>query len=367
MSLPTRLAGRPVPPSLSSLSSLSSLGSAAPLPASGSTDTVVPTPGPTSSLTSVPLAGAVLVATLLLAACGGGGDSTAPAAATPPPVTGSPPASGPPAQTLPVSIAFAAKAGQADVRCGSPIAALGTGATAAELRDLRFYVSEVALVTDQEVAVPVVLTPSTWQTDSVALIDLEDATGACAEAGTALTHATIEGTVAAGTYTGVRFTVGVPAALNHSDYAVATAPMDVQAMAWSWQAGRKFLQIEVDPAGGLARPAPAAPAKSFYAHLGSTGCVGNPVTGETVSCARSNRMAFHSHGFDQASQRIIVDLATLLATSNLAADGGGAPGCMSGSTDPECAPIFSALKIDLESGQSIDDGHGQTLFRVEAK
>ena len=321
-------------------------------------------------LPSSRLAGAVLAGALMLAACGGGSDSPAPTGASPAPApsgNASPPAGAPPAQGQPVSIAFAAKAGQADVRCGSPIAALGTGATAAELRDLRFYVSEIALVTDQDVAVPVALTPSNWQTDTVSLIDLEDATGACAEAGTALTHATIDGAVAPGTYTGIRFTIGLPPALNHSDYAVAAAPLDVQAMAWSWQAGRKFLQIEVDPIGGLARPSPAAPGKSFYTHLGSTGCLGNPVSGETVTCARSNRMAFHAHDFDQASQRIVIDLATLLANSNLAADGGGAPGCMSGGTDPECAPIFSALKIDLDSGQPIDDGHGQTLFRVEAK
>lgn len=341
-------------------------------PSSSVTSSVAssPAPGPSSIpplISSSRLASTALAATLLLAACGGGGggDNGTPSGTNPPVATDGGGSS--PAQTLPVSIAFAAKAGDAEVRCGAPIAALGTGATAAELRDLRFYVSEIALVTDQGTAVPVALTPGDWQTDSVALIDLEDGTGACAAAGTAQTHAAIDGTIAAGTYTGIRFTVGVPGALNHSDYAVASAPLDVQAMAWSWQAGRKFLQIELDPVGGLARPAPAAPAISFYAHLGSTGCVGNPVTGETVACARSNRMAFQAQGFDQGSQRIVVDLATLFATSNLAADGGGAPGCMSGSTDPECGPLFSALKIDLESGQAIGDGQGQALFRVEQK
>lgn len=40
---------------------------------------------------------------------------------------------------------------------------------------------------------------------------------------------------------------------------------------------------------------------------------------------------------------------------------------MSGATDPECVPIFSALKIDLTTGRSINEGSGQTVFRTEAK
>lgn len=323
----------------------------------------LPLPAPTGRVFSLPAT--ALVAALLLAGCGGSSDD-APAATADAPAAGTP-APSPAASPRAVAIQFAARAGAAPVACGSPIAALGTGGTAAELHDLRFYVSGVSLLTAQDAEVPVTLTPDDWQNDQVSLIDLEDGSGACAEAGTAATNASVRGTVPPGNYTGVKFTVGVPQALNHSDYAVATKPMDVQALAWSWQAGRKFLQIEVNPAGGLARPAPAAPSTTFYVHLGSTGCTGNPVTGETVNCSRPNRMDFHAHAFDPASQQIVVDLAGLFATSNLTTDGGSAPGCMSGATDPECGPIFQALQIGLENGLAIDQGHAQTLFKVESK
>ncbi|GAD22065.1 MbnP family copper-binding protein [Acidovorax sp. MR-S7] len=296
---------------------------------------------------------AVAAIPLILAACGGGGggDSAAPAPTGPQSIT----------------IDFAAKAGSQNVQCGTPITGLGTGGVTAELHDLRFYVSNVALLNEKDEPVSVTLDVNDWQTKEVALIDLEDAKGACADAGTSATNFQIKGTVPAGTYKGVKLTVGVPASLNHTDYAVAAKPMDVQALAWSWQAGRKFAQIEVNPQGGVARPAPAAPGSTFYVHLGSTGCTGNPVTGETVSCARPNRMDFHFHEFNTATQKIVLDLAGLYAGSDLGTDLGGAPGCMSGATDPECEPIYKAMKLDLVTGKPIDDGHGQTVFRTEAK
>lgn len=304
----------------------------------------------TFSLRNLALSAAVA---LTLAACGGGGSSE--------------PAVEAPAGPQSITIDFAAMAGSQSVQCGTPITGLGTAAVTAELHDLRFYVSHAALLNDKDEAVPITLEANDWQNGQLTLIDLENAAGACADKGTAATNTQIRGTVPAGTYKGVKVTIGVPGALNHSDYAVAAKPLDVQAMAWSWQAGRKFAQIEVNPVGGVARPAPAAPGATFYVHLGSTGCTGNPVTGETVSCERPNRMDFHFHEFNPASQKIVVDLAALFKGTDLGTDLGSAPGCMSGSTDPECAAIFSVMKLDLATGKPVDEGHGQTLFRVEAK
>lgn len=272
----------------------------------------------------------------------------------------------PPAQALQqVSIAFAAKAHGVPVACGTPITGLGTTGATAELRDLRFYVSEIALIDDAGRAVALELTPGDWQTRDLALIDLADDAGACAQ-GSATTNAQVLGQVPPGHYRGLRFTVGVPHALNHSNVATAARPLDVQAMAWSWQAGRKFLQVEVNPSGGVLRPAGhAAHGRSFLLHLGAAGCKGNPVTGETVSCERPNRMDVRIGAFDPARQRIVLDLASLYAGSNLREDRGGALGCMSSTADPECAPIFGALGIALSTGQP--SAGGQTVFHAEAR
>ncbi len=305
------------------------------------------------------LIGLIVAPALALTACGGGSGSTATPAAQPQAVT----------------IQFALKAGATPVSCGTPINGLGIGGKTAQLQDLRFYVSDVHLMTANDTQVPVTLTEDgQWQHDGSALIDMENGLGDCKN-GTAATNLTLRGTVPAGNYTGVGFTVGLPVAQNHSNVATAPAPLDVSALAWSWQSGRKFFQLELNPDGGVLTPAndtatppvPATTSSTFYVHLGAADCTGSPALGETAICARPNRMAFHSHAFNASTQQIVLDLSTLLAGSDLSRNAGGAPGCMSSVTDPECTPLFSALKIDLATGLPIDSGHGQQLFRVEPK
>lgn len=309
------------------------------------------------------LSAAVIALPLMLAACGGGGGGGSSDSGSETPGAPDPTPAGP----RNVVIDFSAEAAGQPVRCGSEITGIGTGQVPVQLRDLRFYVSNIALITDKNEAIGLDLERNDWQTRELVLIDLEDGTGACADVGTPELNHQIRGKVPAGTYKGVRMTIGVPPSLNHTDYAVADKPLDIQAMAWSWQAGRKFAKIEVDPEGGVARPAPAAPGKTFYVHLGSTGCTGNPVTGETVSCARPGRMDFALPDFEDDKHQVVLDIAKLFAGSNVNEDRGGAPGCMSGMNDPECEAIFHALQIDLITGRPIHDGRDQSVLRIEAK
>jgi uncharacterized repeat protein (TIGR04052 family) len=290
-----------------------------------------------------------------LAACGGSDDA---------PVNPGPQA---------VSIEFASYAGSAAVRCGTIVNQLGSGAVDAQIKDFRFYISNVKLIRSDGSKVALTLGANDdWNLTSggnaLTLIDLEDASGSCAD-GTAAMNATVKGTVPAATYTGIEMTMGVPFPLNHSDYATATKPLDIQAMAWSWQAGRKFAKIEVtDPAGTTGTWS----AKTFNVHLGSTGCTGNPASGETVSCTAPNRMDLSFSSFNPATQKIAVDLRALLAGTDITVNKAGAAGCMSGGTDPECPKVFESLAIEWKpdgsgSGQPINGGAAQTLFRVIAK
>jgi uncharacterized repeat protein (TIGR04052 family) len=292
-----------------------------------------------------------LVATTVLSACGGGGDA------------------GP----RDVTLEFGAFSGTTAIKCATPVVGLGNGAVTAQVKDFRFYVSNVRLVRADGSEEPLVLGPNdAWNLtsggDRVTLVDLEDATGSCA-GGTAATNALVKGTVPAGAYTGVKFTMGVPFALNHTDYAAAPQPLDSQAMAWSWQAGRKFAKIEVtDPDGA----AGTWTAKTFNVHLGSTGCTGNPASGQTVSCSAPNRMEVSLGAFDAATQKIAVDVQALLAGTDITVNRAGAAGCMSGGTDPECPNVFRSMAIDWKAdgtgtGQPIAGGASQTLFRAIAK
>lgn len=275
-----------------------------------------------------------------------------------------------------VVLEFAAVAGHTPIACGTVVRGLGTGAVDAQVKDLRFYISEVALLKADGTAVPLALGANDdWNVTAgahrVTLIDLENATGACS-GGTAATNAFVRGTVPAGQYVGLKMAMGVPFALNHtlySDVNTAKPPLDIAAMAWSWQAGRKFSKIEVtDPAGANGTWS----AKTFTVHLGSTGCTGNPATGETVQCKAPNRMAASLAAFDPAKQKIAVDLQALLAGNDITRNQGGAAGCMSGGTDPECAGVFKALALDWKAdgtgtGLPVNGGAAQTVFRAIAK
>lgn len=311
----------------------------------------------------------VVAAAALLSACGGGGEDTTPKR---------------------VEIRFAAVNGTQPVACGTRLPSVGTAGVAADVHDLRFYVSQLALINDKGTAVPVTLDSNAWQLtqgdEAVTLIDLEDASGKCANAdNTKEMNAVVTGTVPAGTYVGLSAQMGVPETLNHSAIAGGKAPLDIAAMAWSWQSGRKFSKIEIDPVGGITTaPTSSNPhggsANTFYVHLGSTGCaakvdangaaVKDPAGNPVYTCAAPNRMAFTLPAFDASKQNVVLDIGKLFSGSNVTKDGGGPIGCMSGTTDPECPAIFSQLQIAYGAGASglpINGGAAQQLFSARAK
>lgn len=323
-----------------------------------------------------------------------------------------------------VAIRFALAAGDQPVECGRDIAGLGTGGQPAQLRDARFYISAPALIDAAGREVPIELEQNDWQYANVALLDFENKTGKCV--GTADVNDTIKGSAPRGRYKGMSFVVGVPSlvrdkdgkdvVLNHSNFATAPAPLDLQSMSWNWQAGRKFIKIEVDPAGGVTRPPlkPKSPAdvvngagaqggpgaapdggapvmadapkaaplrvnedgtitvSTWMLHLGSTGCRGDAVKGEITSCANPNRIPVKLASFDAARQRVVLDLKPLFAGIDLGKDKGFSTGCMSGPADPECTPMFENLGLRLketapdanDAGQS--DGAPTKIFRSEA-
>lgn len=326
-----------------------------------------------------------------------------------------------------VVISFGLSAGGQGVGCGPDIKGLGKNHVDAKLHDARIYISGLALIDRSGREIPVELEQNDWQYADTALLNFADKSGACK--GMTTLNDSIKGTVPPGHYEGLVFTVGVPSlvkgedgkdvVLNHSNFATAPAPLDIQAMAWNWLAGRKFIKIEVDPAGGVTRPplpqrpkqtASAAPAPgatsdaangsdpakadptksdppeavkvnadgtvtvaTWMLHLGSTGCKGDPLTGEIISCSAANRVPVRFAAFNPDKQRVVLDLETLFAGVDLNRDTGGATGCMSGPFDGECPPIFEKLGLNLkETAPDANDAGrpsktGVKIFRVESK
>jgi uncharacterized repeat protein (TIGR04052 family) len=258
----------------------------------------------------------------------------------------------PPAQA--VEISFALVHGDQPVSCGQTMANLGKDHTSARLRDARFYVQDIALIGPSGALIPVTLAKTDWQTDAapagdVALLDFETGRDGCV--GTPSTNTTLIGTVPEGRYVGLSFVVGVPESLNHTSVETAPPPLDSAALGWSWQAGRKFIKVEVDPDGGVQKP-DRSTASTWFFHLGSTDCSGNPTIDNDVTCNRPNRVTVTFAAFNPSSQAIALDLDRLFSQSVISADQGQAVGCMSGPTDPDCFALFKQLGLSLPTGQT---------------
>lgn len=244
----------------------------------------------------------------------------------------------------PVTIRFAAQVGSQAFACGQTYTGLGSPATTATPSDFMLYVSNVRLLTSNGTEVPVTLTPDNkFQADNVTLIDFAagGAGTACANA-TSDTNNQIVGTVPAGTYTGLRFELGLPFEKNHQDQTTAAGPYSVSRMFWSWNAGYKAVRLDLNT-GGFPT--------GWFIHLGSTGCTPTG-TASTVptTCTAPNRPTVTLTNFDASRDRVVADVAQLLASSNLNANQGGPAGCMSGTTDLDCPAIFSSFGLPFNGG-----------------
>lgn len=256
-----------------------------------------------------------------------------------------------------VEIRFAAKVGATAFSCASTYADMGSSNATWVPLDFRLYVHDVRLLTASGAEVPLTLTQDgTFQYQNLALLDFEDRSGTCAN-GNAPTNAVVRGTLPAGMtgpFNGVRFTLGVPFALNHGDAATQPSPLNLTSLWWNWQGGHKFLRIDgriTDASGAVLVP-------SWNIHLGSTGCNGTAAGGVTM-CTNPNRPTVTLMGFDPTRNTVVADLDRLVAGSNLSRSV-AAPGCMSDPGDSDCARVFANLGIPFGGMPG-----AQSFFRVE--
>ncbi len=250
----------------------------------------------------------------------------------------------------PVAIPFAAEIGGKPFACDASYADLGSTKATVQAVDFRLFVSEVALVRADGSLQPVALDQDgQWQLDDLALLDFEDATGACAN-GTAGTNTTLRGTVPEGDYTGLAFTIGVPFAQNHGDPTVSPAPLNTTAMFWNWQGGYKFLRIDLVPeamaSASKGVTEGASNAKGWFLHLGSTLCEAASKTTAPTACANPNRIAIRLDGFDPAVNTVVIDPAAVVAEADLTVNAPDtSPGCMAFLKDADCLTVMARLGL----------------------
>ncbi len=267
-----------------------------------------------------------------------------------------------------IELRFAAQVGDEAFGCDKTFMGLGTADSMATPLDFRLYLHDVRLVDSTGKQWPLDVTDDgLWQRDGLVLLDFEDKTGTCIN-GTTPTNRFVRGTIDPGhdepTITGVTFKLGVPFELNHADVATAASPLNLSGLFWNWQGGYKFARLDLSVMGAM--PVEGGEgghgAGGFNIHLGSTGCDLDAGTQTVSSCAAPNRGTIALTDYDHTTDTIVIDLAEAVKGLDLSTDGGGAPGCMSGKDDPECASIFAAFGIDLTTG---GPAQSQSAFRVE--
>ena len=261
-----------------------------------------------------------------------------------------------------ITISFALKAGDRDISCHDSHILLGADNSPTSIRDARLYISNVRLIDKTGKEYPLNLTQNEWQYMNVALLDFEDATGKCD--GNPQTNTSITGTSAVKNIQSIAFDIGVPVSgkdktgkrvsLNHSNTETSPSPLNIAAMAWNWQGGRKFTKFELAPDEGVKRKNDTI--KIWTIHLGSTDCAGNPASDEDLKCSSPNRVEVKLDAFNPQKDKVVFDFKTLYVKAHITKDDYGAAGCMSFAGDPECEPIFAQLGLRLKpSSEEVKD------------
>ncbi len=168
--------------------------------------------------------------------------------------------------------------------------------------------------------------------------------------------------------------VGVDATkvdLNHADATIAPSPLNLTSLFWNWQAGYKFLRIDLATSG---RPQDITPGDmpkfgdraasnrlGFAIHLGSTVCAADSPTKSPAPCANPNRPVVEFANFDPARDIVIADLGAVLEGVDVDTNQSESPaGCMSTPNDGDCNPLMRNFGLTF-AGQ----GGQQKFFRVQ--
>lgn len=241
-------------------------------------------------------------------------------------------------------------------RCGQSYNGATGLRTGFELADARLFLSEIELYRNESGTwESLELMESPWQHEGVVLLDYENARGACESFGSQGTNEMIVGRLPKGSYGGLRFTVGVPAAQNHIDPTTAKGPLAETGMFWTWQGGYKFLKVDLSLEGGT----------RYNVHLGSTGCKSAaPMIAPDTACARPNRSRITLFPFDPYSEELELVLdALMVATPHKATE--RSPGCMGSLEEAaHCEELMPRLGLNPSSGSCEEDCSQQEFFRA---
>lgn len=257
-------------------------------------------------------------------------------------------------------IQFEAMVGDQAFDCTKEYSNIGMDKGTLKPLDLRIYIHNVRLIrADNGEEVPFTLTEDeNFQGAGVAMLDFENGAGSCKN-GTSELNVTLKGMAPKYAYKGIKFVMGVPTSLNHQDLTATPAPLNVTTMSWSWKAGRIFMSAMGRNDKGI-----------HLVHIGSTGCKGDPETGDSVTCSKPNRPEMVLNAFDPAMNKVIVDWGKIFSKSTVGAsvtdcrefEGVKYCGCHSHGPAAICNGPLANFGITFSDGTI--DTSSQAVFRV---
>lgn len=214
----------------------------------------------------------------------------------------------------------------------------GSSEGGVDLQDARLYVHGFELIdADGRAHLLRLRSHAPWQNESVALIDL---IGASADDRNVVARGVMRSETRA--FRGLRFSVGVPFALNHVNPLTAPPPLNRADLFWTWQTGYKFLRLDFRIDG-----------HDSAFHLGSTGCSSaSALRPPAASCAQPNVMRIELAHFDPQSHVVRVDLTGVIEALRTS-DGVACTGDYANL--PACAAAFSATGMNIATGQCEGD------------
>lgn len=304
------------------------------------------------------MAASALCLSALLTACGGSSSSSSD--------NNNPPM----AETKTLKIPFAAKAGETDIQCGTPVSGLGASDTSGQFEYAAWFVYDVKLVTEAgDVATQMVENEAQNAEYDFAFLEFRDILGGCTNADqlpydSTNNLVTVTTDVDPSQVKGIKFKLGMPYEPNHTVETKYQQEKAYYAMLWNWQAGFRFMRVDLIPDGGFTQDGTLYEDKTFNFHLGATGCEGDP-----VACAQPNNTTEFVLTNDQfvvneagTGTKVKFDYAELVSGMDLTVDEGGSKGCMSALQDPECTPMFYNLGIPLDTTPGRSD---QKVFSLQ--
>lgn len=209
-----------------------------------------------------------------------------------------------------------------------------------EVNDLRFYLSDPYILLANGKEVPLTLTPSTWQNNSVVQIDLEDCNNPATNnriIGTAFIPSNSEAR-------GLCFNLGLPFGYNHSDFNQASAPLNVPDLHINRQSGYRFMRLD-----GITNP--GVTPVNFNVHLGSMGCDSSGDDVRPSHCAQANVPRVCVDTFDFDTDALVLRLDKLLESTDISVDDAlqtaEKKGCMPSQADANCSTVLPKFGLDF--------------------